>query len=102
MTELKMFHNPSNVRLASLHFGGYLAKEELQERQYGGRFWDLIHCGDNYRLIIVLDNETVLFVDKDTARGNTIKEAIEYIGDAFSVLPSSLVSLLFGRLYRLY
>ena len=95
MTELKMFHNPSSVRLASLHFGGYLAKEELQERQYEGRFWDLLMVGDHYRLIIILDNKTVLFIDKDIARGNTIKEAIEYRGNALSVLPSSLV----GRFY---
>lgn len=89
MTELKMFHNPSTVRLASLHFGGYLTKEELQERQYEGRFWDMLHCSDRYRLIIILDNETVLFVDEDTSIG-IINEAIEYIGNAFSVLPSSL------------
>lgn len=89
MTEFKMFHNPSTVRLASLHFGGYLNKEELQESQYEGRLWDLLHCGDKYRLIIILDDETVLFVDEDASRGIT-NEAIEYIGNALSVLPSAL------------
>lgn len=58
-----MTHKPSSINLAKRLFEGYLTEEELSERQYSGRFWDI----QNYILFITLDNETILVVhDTDT------------------------------------
>lgn len=57
-----MIHAPSQVSLADYIFDGYLAKEELAERQTTGRHWDLVISDGYYELYILLDNDTVLHV----------------------------------------
>lgn len=54
-----MNHLPSDVNIASKLFPGYLTDEELQEKQYKGRFWDVIDS----TLYILVDDETLLVVD---------------------------------------
>lgn len=55
-----MNHLPSDVNIASKLFPGYLTDEELQERQYKGRFWDVIDS----ELYILVDDETLVVVNK--------------------------------------
>ena len=57
--KLLMFHLPSKINEAKKLFDGYLTEEELQERQYYGRFWD-IYLGALY---ILVDNDTLVIVD---------------------------------------
>lgn len=69
-----MFHSPSEIYEASRLFPGYLTDEELQEKQYKGRFWTIysfrnvnscsyISGSFIYYLYILVDNETVVIVD---------------------------------------
>lgn len=51
---LLMSHLPSDVMKAKILYRGYLTDEECQERQYEGRFWDIIGSD----LLILVDNET--------------------------------------------
>lgn len=57
--KLLMFHLPSKIHISKRFFDGYLTEEELQEKQYEGRFWD-ISLGALY---ILVDNDTLVIVD---------------------------------------
>lgn len=57
--KLLMFHLQSKIHIAKRFFDGYLTEEELQERQYYGRFWD-INLGALY---ILVDNDTLVIVN---------------------------------------
>lgn len=57
--KLLMKHTTTDINLARKYFDGYLTDEELQERQYKGRFWD-IRLGAFY---ILVDNDTLVIVD---------------------------------------
>lgn len=62
-----MNHLPKDIMEASKVFPGYLTDEELQEKQYKGRFWDIskvyISSSFMYYLYILVDNETLVMVD---------------------------------------
>lgn len=58
-----MNHLPSTINIASKIFGGYLTEEELQEKQFEGRFWDI--ASDN-TLYILVDNDTVAIIVNNT------------------------------------
>jgi hypothetical protein len=65
---LLMTHKPYEVRYVDKYFPGYLTEEELQERQFTGRFWALSGGNDDTpfaMLFIIADNETVLYVERD-------------------------------------
>lgn len=90
-----MFHSPSSITMAKLFFIGYLTEEELRERQDEGRYWETVQVNDYiYKLYIILDNETVLCVE----RAFNLKhfECIFDIADAQINLPESLR----GRYYN--
>lgn len=57
--KLLMTHTTTDINLSRKYFDGYLTEEELQERQYEGRFWD-INLGTLY---ILVDDDTVVIVD---------------------------------------
>ena len=59
--KLLMTHLPLDIRLTRIVFEGYLTEEELQEKQYEGRFWDL--CGGY--LYILVDDDTVVVIEPD-------------------------------------
>ena len=63
--KLLMTHLPSKINIAKKLFDGYLTDEELQERQYEGRFWD-IYLGSVY---ILVDNDTLVIVDANGIEG---------------------------------
>lgn len=63
--KLLMYHKPSKINLAKKYFDGYLTEEELQEKQYEGRFWD-IYLGALY---ILFDNDTLVIVDANGVVG---------------------------------
>lgn len=52
-------HNSLDVIYALENYEDYLTKEELQETQYSGRFWDII----GHHLFILVDNYTLVVVD---------------------------------------
>lgn len=54
-----MTHTTTDINLARKYFDGYLTEEELQEKQYSGRFWD-INLGAFY---ILVDNDTLVILD---------------------------------------
>lgn len=92
-----MFHLPSEINEASRLFPGYLTDEELQEKQYKGRFWAIerFHNVNScsyisesfiHYLYILVDNETVVIVNTE---GETI------ISERGPNLPTSLK----GRYY---
>lgn len=58
-----MFHTSAKIHLVKRLFDGYLTKEELQEKQYEGRFWDI----SNGILFILIDEDTlvVIYIDGD-------------------------------------
>ena len=69
-----MVLSPSEIYEASRLFPSYLTDEELQEKQYKGRFWTIysfrnvnscsyITKSFIYYLYILVDNETVVIVD---------------------------------------
>ena len=58
---LLMTHLPLDIRLTRKVFEGYLTEDELQEKQYCGRFWDL--CGGY--LYILVDDDTVVVIEPD-------------------------------------
>lgn len=71
-----MYHLPSDIEFASKLFPGYLTDEELQERQYKGRFWTIesfrninscsyINESFIHYLYILVDNETVVIVNTE-------------------------------------
>lgn len=94
--ELMMYHKPSTIRLAKDNFCSYLAKEELQERQYIGRFWDIIQTPYSYILFVLLDDNNVLRISRGQESGGAF--STEEVGDrveAFGFLPSSLI----GKFY---
>jgi len=101
-----MTHLPSNIRKARMIFEGYLAEEELQERQFSGRFWEICQDLENpslYRLFIILDNDTVLWAEAIaslTKEVYIVKEAIYKRDD----IKQELLQSLRGRFYdfRLY
>ena len=89
------FHSPSSITMAKLLFIGYLTEEELRERQDEGRYWEIVQVNDDlYKLYIILDNETVLCVER--ARNGKHYECIFDIADAQINLPESLR----GRYYN--
>lgn len=89
------FHSPSSITMAKLFFIGYLTEEELRERQDEGRYWEIVQVNDGiYKLYIILDNETVLCVER--ARNGKRHECIFDIADAQINLPESLR----GRYYN--
>lgn len=96
-----MTHLPSNIRKARMIYDGYLAEEELQERQFSGRFWDICQDLDNenlYTLYVVLDNDTVLRAIAQvglTRKIFTVNEDIYKRDDIKQELPQSLR----GRFY---
>ena len=57
--KLLMTHLTSKIHIAKRFFDGYLTEEELQERQYYGRFWDII----GYHLFILVDDDTLVILD---------------------------------------
>lgn len=63
--KLLMTHTTTDINLSIKYFDGYLTEEELQERQYEGRFWD-IYLGDLY---ILADNDTLVIVNANGAEG---------------------------------
>ena len=72
-----------------------LTEEELRERQDEGRYWEIVQVNDDlYKLYIILDNETVLCVER--ARNGKHYECIFDIADAQINLPESLR----GRYYN--
>lgn len=77
-----MGHLPSTVNIASKIFGDYLTKEELQERQYEGRFWDMTYDDILY---ILVDNNTVVIVKNTNKRDTLIIER-----DSCDTLPDNL------------
>lgn len=88
-------HSPSSITMAKLFFNGYLTEEELCERQDEGRYWDIVQVNDGiYKLYIILDNETVLCVERALNRKHF--ERIFDIADAQINLPESLR----GRYYN--
>ena len=90
-----MFHSPSSITMAKQFFIGYLTEEELRERQDEGRYWDIVQVNDcTYKLYIILDNETVLCVERALNRKHF--ERIFDIADAQINLPESLR----GRYYN--
>lgn len=89
------FHSPSSITIAKLFFIGYLTEEELRERQDEGRYWEIVQVNDGiYKLYIILDNETVLCVER--ARNGKRHVRIFDIADAQINLPESLR----GRYYN--
>jgi len=93
-----MTHLPSEVNYASIFYDGYLSREELQERQWAGRYWCISDSantvGGRFVLDILLDNETVLVINY-TANGdieyNTYnKDDIKY------ALPNSLIGMYYN------
>lgn len=63
--KLLMTHTTTDINLARKYFDGYLTDEELQEKQYYGRFWDII-LGYIY---ILADNDTLVIADANGAVG---------------------------------
>lgn len=93
--KLLMTHLPLAVRYCRKYFDGYLTSDELSERQFTGRFWDII--SDGYApttLYVILDNDTVLAVYKDI-HGKYV-EGIGARGIMNIVLPETLR----GRYYN--
>lgn len=60
-----MTHLPYDVEYSRTYYNGYLTDEELQEKQYSGRFWDLLW---GY-LYILVDDDTLVIVDANGAVG---------------------------------
>lgn len=60
-----MTHSKSKIHFARRHFDGYLTEEELQEKQYYGRFWDIYL----YDIYILADNDTLVIVDANGVVG---------------------------------
>lgn len=56
-----MSHLSEDLETARKYYSDYLTDEELQEKQYSGRFWDI----DGGLLYILVDNDTVIFVHYD-------------------------------------
>lgn len=57
--KLLITHSPFDVDYARTYYDGYLTNEELQTKQYEGRFWD-INLGALY---ILVDNDTLVIVN---------------------------------------
>lgn len=57
--KLMMSHLQLDISLTRRDFEGYLTEEELQEKQYEGRFWDLY---GGY-LYILVDDETLVVIE---------------------------------------
>ena len=95
-----MVHSLSSVLTAKTCFDGYLSEEELSEKQFSGRYWDLIEdktSANGYDLFITLDNETVLCVTKSPISHRYI-ESVYNRENALTYLPNSLR----GRYYPAY
>lgn len=87
-----MCHKPSTVKLASKCFAGYLTDEELQERQFNGRPWDIETAANFAVLYIIIDDEYLVRVDN---ADGYYRESISMIKASY--LPMSLRSLLNKR-----
>lgn len=89
-----MGHSRFSINTARKYFDGYLSEDELQERQYKGRFWDISNSAKLFALYVLLDNDTVLRV----VYIDIICKTVEYVRDRSFVevtLPDSLI----GRYY---
>ncbi len=53
-----MSHSSEDLELARKYYSNYLTEEELQEKQYSGRFWHI----EGVALYILFDNETVIAI----------------------------------------
>lgn len=68
--KLLMTHLPSEIMFALKYYEGYLTEDELREKQYEGRFWNILGCFlyilvDNYNLEIVDVNGVVGIYGRD-------------------------------------
>lgn len=63
--KLLMTHLPDKINIAKTFFDGYLTEEELQEKQYSGRFWDLFLGA----LYILVDDDTLVIVNANGVVG---------------------------------
>lgn len=63
--KLLMTHTAIYINTARKYFDGYLTEEELQEKQYYGRFWDICLCS----LYILVDDDTLVIVALNGAVG---------------------------------
>ena len=54
-------HNSLDVIYALDNYEDYLTEEELQEREYEGRCWNI----SGYHLFILVDNDTLVVVDNE-------------------------------------
>lgn len=70
--KLLMTHLPSKINIAKKLFDGYLTEEELQEKQYEGRFWDI----DVGLLFILADDDTLLVIYIDGSVGIYGRESL--------------------------
>ena len=70
--KLLMTHLPSKINIAKTLFDGYLTEEELQEKQYEGRFWD-IYLGSFY---ILVDDDTLVIVNASGVEGIYGRESL--------------------------
>lgn len=70
--KMLMFHLQSKINLAKKFFDGYLIEEELQERQYYGRFWDIVLGA----LYILVDNDTLVIVDVNGVVGTYGRDSL--------------------------
>lgn len=86
---LLMTHKPYEVRYVDKYFQGYLTEEELQERQFTGRYWAIKTLEDlPTALFVIIDNELVLIVNKD--RSGKMVEGVYSRASVKPVLPDCL------------
>lgn len=90
MDELMMFHKPSTIKQAILYFDGYLTESEKCERQYYGRFWDIVQTIDYIYLYILLDDETAVCVSFSQKDGSLDETIIQGVTNMTMSLPHSL------------
>lgn len=89
-----MHHLPSEVTYASKFFPGYLTEDEMQERQFTGRYWYVSYNNEGFIisnrpvLFIILDNETVLTAHYD--EDDDIVEGVYDKANSLVYIPDSL------------
>lgn len=84
-----MTHKPSDVKYASMFFKGYLTEEELDERQYSGRPWDIVYTSSFTSLYIIVDDETAIWVAY--TNGHVDSKVVEG-SEVLNIIPLSLMS----------
>ena len=90
-----MGHSLYSISIARKYFDGYLSEDELQVRQYKGRFWDINSefKARFFTLHVLLDNDTTLCVF--AYLNGDVKE---YVRDR-SFVEVTLPDTLIGRYY---